>query len=200
VFYSVKGNIEAILDNAAVIECGGVGYLIQASGSTLAELSGKTEAKLYTTMLVRENDVSLIGFISREDLRIFELLTSINGVGAKAALSIQSTLSDSDIVLAVISDDDKALSRAPGVGKKIAQRIILELQGKFKGIDANADSYVKMGMSAATPETPKQEAVEALVALGFSRMDAVKTVAEVALDEMTVEDIIKATLRKLAGK
>jgi Holliday junction DNA helicase RuvA len=197
-FYSIKGSVEAVLDNAAVIECGGVGYLIQASMNTLAELSGKAEAKLYTVLQVRENDVSLIGFANREDLRIFELLTSVSGVGTKAALSIQSTLSASEIVLAVLTDDDKMLSRAPGVGKKIAQRLALELKSKFKAT-GDADDYKAFGTAnnASSANTPKQEAVEALVVLSFSRGEAVKTVAEVALDGMSVEEIIKEALKKM---
>ena len=197
-FYSIKGKVEAILDNAAVIECGGVGYLIQASMGTLAALSGKDEAKLYTVFQVRENDVSLIGFANREDLRIFEMLTSVSGVGTKAALSIQSTLSSSEIVLSILTDDDKSLSRAPGVGKKIAQRLALELKGKFK---TGADDYSSFASApsggAAMDSTPKQEAVEVLVVLSFARVEAVKTVAEVTTDGMTSEDIIKAALKKL---
>jgi len=199
-FYSIKGKVEAILDNAAVIECGGVGYLIQASMGTLAALSGKDEAKLYTILQVRENDISLIGFANREDLRIFELLTGVSGVGTKAALSIQSTLSASEIVLAILTDDDKSLSRAPGVGKKIAQRLALELKSKFKtGADDYSDFASAPGSGRASAETPKQEAVEALVVLSFARVEAVKTVAEVTTDGMTAEDIIKAALKKLKG-
>jgi len=199
--YSIKGKVDALLDNAAVIECGGVGYLIQASMGTLAALSGKEEAKLFTVMQVRENDVSLIGFVNREDLRIFELLTGVSGVGTKAALSIQSTLTSSEIVLSILTDDDKSLSRAPGVGKKIAQRLALELKGKFKtGADDYSDfSNASSGGGSISAATPKQEAVEALVVLSFARVEAVRTVAEVTTDGMTAEDIIKAALRKLKG-
>jgi Holliday junction DNA helicase RuvA len=148
-------------------------------------------------MQVRENDVSLIGFVNREDMRIFEQLTSVTGVGAKAALSIQSTLSASEIVFAVLTDDDKALCRAPGIGKKIAQRLALELKGKFGAVGGSTGSVDLRPSVSAAEQSPKAEAVEALVALSFPRVEAMRAVAETAVDGMSAEGIIKAALRKL---
>lgn len=199
---SVKGTVESVYENAVVIECNNIGYLIQASAATLSDLSsmGRAEVKIHTLTLVREDSVSLVGFLSKDDLHVFELLTSVSGVGAKAALAMQSALSSSQIMLAILTDDTAALSKAQGIGKKIAQRIAMELKDKVKTDGAMKDMSISpqqsftMGTGGA-----KQDAVEALTALGYGRSEAVKTVLEVALAEMTTEQIIKLALKKLSS-
>lgn len=198
---SIRGTVEAVYENAVVIECNNIGYLVQASAATISGLSslGKTEVKMHTLMLVREDAVSLVGFLSQDDLHIFEMLTSVSGVGAKAALSLQSALSPSQIMLAVLTDDVAALSKAQGVGKKIAQRIALELKDKVKTDDAMKDMSISPQQSfAVSAGGAKQDAVEALTSLGYGRSEAVKTVLEVALEGMSAEQIIKLALKKLS--
>ena len=195
----IIGEITDVGDGAAVIECGGLGYLVHVSASTASRLAIGGMTKLFTTMQIRENDISLIGFLSKEDARIYDMLVSVSGVGTKAALAIQSVLDAQQIVLAILTEEADQLSRAQGVGKKLAGRIVLELKDKLKSGEAFAQ-HVSPQQSIASGGNAdiKQEAVEALLVLGYSRAEALRAVMEIALDGMTTEQIIRQALKKLA--
>ena len=196
----IIGEIADVGDSTAVIECNGMGYLVHVSASTASRLSVGAITKLFTTMQIRENDISLIGFLSKEDVKIYDMLVSVSGVGAKAALSIQSVLDAQQIVLAILTEEADQLSRAQGVGKKLAGRIVLELKDKLKSGEAFAQHVSPQQSIASGSNTDiKQEAVEALLVLGYSRSEALRTVMEIALEGMTTEQIIRQALKKLAN-
>lgn len=183
-----------------VVEAGQVGLGIHVPVSVLEVLPAIGEnVKLYTYMQVREDDLSLYGFLNRQDLEMFKQLISVNGIGPKAALGILSALRPEDLRLAIITGDVKALSRAPGVGQKTAQRIILDLKDKVSaediltGVSGETDKALPVIGGAA------REAVEALVALGYSSFEASKAVKQVeAADDMDAEAVLKASLKFLA--
>lgn len=193
----IKGTVEHITDSSVVIECGGIGYNISVSTATLSKISGKQQVKIHTYMNVREDGISLYGFMTLEEIDMFNKLITVNGLGPKSALGMLSVITPSQIMLAIVTDDINALSKAPGIGKKTAQRIILDLKDKIKTEDAVA------GMAATTQESfkvssgAKQDAIDALTALGYGRSEAVKAVMEIAVEGLTAEQIIKNALRKL---
>ena len=131
-YYSVRGNVIHLGQNIAVVECGGVGYKCQTTINTLKNLKLNAEAKLYTYLNVREDAMELFGFYTEEELSAFKTLIGVSGVGPKVGIAILSVLSPQQIALAIASDDLKSITMAPGVGKKLAQRIVLELKDKFK--------------------------------------------------------------------
>ena len=134
-FYYVSGTVAEIEAGLAVIDCGGVGYACATTNYTLSQLKKGAPAKLYTYLNVREDAMELFGFIDQNELRSFKLLISVSGVGPRAALAILSAITPQQLALAVVTDDAKALTAAPGIGKKIAQRVILELKDKLAGED-----------------------------------------------------------------
>ena len=165
-FYYISGNVSFKGENFAVIDAGGVGYKIYTSANTLSKLDSGF-AKLYTYVHVREDIFDIFGFSSLEELKYFELLISVSGVGPKAALAILSALSPKELVLAVVTGDVKAISRSQGVGSKISQRIIVELKDKLQ--DSDTAEILSSGIvSASTSKKENIEAVDALVALGYS--------------------------------
>lgn len=198
----VKGPLAEKYEDSVVVEAGGIGYRVFVPSSVLEKLpkTGET-VKIYTYFSVREDSFSLFGFLSRQDLDMFRQLIGVNGVGPKSALGILSALTPDALRLAVISGDAKAISKAPGVGSKTAQRIILDLKDKVKaedilyGVD---ESYSAPAEVSGVGEVGK-EAVEALVALGYSASEATGAVRKVTITEtMTAEDVLKASLRHLA--
>ena len=157
---------------------------------------------MHTTMQVREDGVTLVGFPGREELETFSILCSVSGVGTKAALSLLSTLSPHELMLAVVADDAAALAKAPGIGKKIAQRLALELKDKFKSAGQSAD--IAIGLPQSSPSSnnggAKQDALDALIALNYGRSEALRAVMEVAQDGMDTGEILKLALKKLAAR
>ena len=194
----IKGQVAELTENSLVIECNNLGYFVSASNSTLSRLSVGQDVKIHTVMMFKENDVSLMGFLSAEDVRIFNLLTSVSGVGAKVALAIQSVLDASRIALAILTEEVDELTRAPGVGKKLAARIVLELKDKMRNSEIGQAAAPQQTLSAGGNADAKQEAVDALLVLGYARAEALKAVMEVAEPEMSSEQIIRQSLRKLA--
>lgn len=200
-FYYLSGELTYVAEATAVIDCGGVGYKLTVSATTLASLpsiaSDCPVVKLYTHMAVREDNVELFGFYSTEELDLFKMLISISGVGPKAAMSILSLMSPSALTDAITSQNVKMISRAPGVGVKTAQRIVLELSGKL--VTSDADVAGKAGGSAAVVRVPSfAEAQEALIVLGYSRAEvqtALKNVPDA--DKKSTEELIKAALVRL---
>lgn len=196
--YSVKGKLIHCENDFAVIECAGVGYACNTTLSTIGQIQGASgDVTLYTSMVVREDDVSLYGFATLDELHAFKLLTSVSGVGPKAGLAILSVCSPQSFALAVASGDSKTFTRAKGVGPKVAQRIVLELKDKVSketvlmGDSSDVDFSVTSTGNAA-------EAVSALVVLGYSQSDAARFIS--TLDpSIPVEDMIKQALKGLAG-
>lgn len=196
--YSLRGILTYTDASSMVIECGGVGYRCTATVNTLAELPKRnSEAFVYTYMSVREDAVDLFGFSSLEELDMFKLLISVNGVGPKAAISILSQFKSSDISLSIASGDSKMLTKAIGIGSKIAQRIVLELRDKVVAV-ATTGSDTASAVTA-TETTGASEAVSALVALGYSLSEA--SVAVGKLDKsLSTEQLIKESLKQLARR
>ncbi len=196
----IKGKIEYISEDFIIVDNGGIGYKIYVSPNLMSNSKGIGETvKIFTYMSVREDDISLYGFESFEELEIFNKLITVSGIGPKGALGIISTISPSDFVMAVISEDVSTISKAPGVGKKTAQRIILELKDKF-----NTENFVEekifgesKGLFSVVSKDYKFEAIEALSTLGYSRSEAVKAVSAIECEGLTTEDILKLALKKL---
>ena len=202
----VKGNVVYLSENYIVIENNGIGYNIQVSENTIRKVSVNNNlVKIYTYMNVKEDEVSLFGFLSIGELEIFNKLISVSGVGPKGALSILSVMNPEDVVLAIISDDIQALSKGHGIGKKIAQRIALELKDKveafrYSNINNTADSSVLNNNMSNVDNEEKRDAVDALIALGFGRSESVKTVMELEANNLSSSSIIKLALKKLSSK
>ena len=191
----IKGKYIGINKDYVIIENGGIGYKIFTSGATMAEMPKVSEeVMLYLEQIVREDFIGLYGFKDREELEMFKLLISISGVGAKAALSLLSISRINNLKYAIIMEDDKHLCRAPGIGKKTAGRIILELRDKIK------TDEVQEGFEDIVPSNANSigEALGALLALGYSEKEAESALKKVNRQE-SVENIIKECLRVLMG-
>ena len=198
----IKGKYMGINKDYIIIENNNIGYKIFTSGATMAEMPGiNEEVMLYLEQIVREDFIGLYGFKDREELEMFKLLLSISGVGAKAALSLLSISRINNLKYAIIMEDDKHLCRAPGIGKKTAGRIILELKDKIKKEDIMSGVDIQEGFEDLQPTVNTNtvgEALGALLALGYSEKEA-----ETALKQVdktaSLEDIIKDRLKVLMG-
>ena len=197
-FYYVSGLVAHIEPSLAVIDCGGVGYACRTTSYTLGSIQQGKQAKLFTYLNVREDAMELFGFATTEELNLFQKLISVTGVGPKAALSILSANSPANLALAIITGDEKPLTMAQGIGKKIAQRIILELKDKLaKGqMNLAGESYGGSGVTII-PENKTSEAAAALAVLGYSQSEIQSALKGIDLDSMTLEQIIKAALKKM---
>ncbi len=195
--YSVRGKLIAIESNAAVVECGGVGYMCQTTMNTLKAVKLNTEVTLYTYLNVREDAVDLFGFATKAELETFKNLISVSGVGPKAGLAVLSELSPEQVAMAIASDDLKTITRAQGIGKKIAQRIVLELKDKLAKAAEEDSSFAQAAQSSvnvSTGNVPK--AIEALGVLGYSPSDVSPVLA--TLDSaLPVEQLISLTLKQM---
>ncbi|MCD8127619.1 MAG: Holliday junction branch migration protein RuvA [Clostridiales bacterium] len=200
-FYYLYGTVAHIAPYLAVLDCGGVGYACKTTNFTLSTLRKGEKAKLYTHLAVKEDDVTLYGFATEEERNLFLLLLSVSGVGPKAALSILSTSSPSSLALAIITGDLKALTSAAGVGKKLAQRIVLELKDKLaKEQDAQFQS---VGLSPANqdtviPEDKLSEAGAALQVLGYHQNEINAALKGLDVSALTLEELVKQALKRLA--
>jgi Holliday junction DNA helicase RuvA len=195
----IKGSLEMVGMDYIVVEAGGIGYKIFTSLSTLQAIgqTGK-EVKVFTYQYVREDMISLYGFMTQEELGMFQLLLTVSGVGPKAALSLLSTVSPSKFGLAVITDDTKTLTRAQGVGAKMAQRIILELKDKIKKEQLAVSQNPDFDAAAVSGSSSRlSEAISALMVLGYTQGEASNAVSGVYSDEMDLETIIKNSLKSL---
>ena len=218
----LRGYVASVYDGAAVIDVNGIGYEVRVSGETVQRLAAAgrdTEVLVYTYTYLREDQIALYGFMSREDLELFKLLITVSGIGPKGGLALLSVGTADDLRFAIMTGDSKMIARAPGVGKKTAERLILELRDKVAGmrddsmlaIAAGAagssgwDSLAAAGGSGAAVNTDAaSEAVEALSALGYSRAEATKAVRaaredaqKAGTDLSDTESILKAALRYL---
>ena len=197
----IKGKYIGINKDYVIVENNGIGYKIFTSGATMAELPKVSEdVILYLEHIVREDFIGLYGFKDREELEMFKLLISISGVGAKAALSLLSISRINNLKYAIMMEDDKHLCRAPGIGKKTAGRIILELKDKIKKDDVVSDVNIQEGFEDIVPANNNAvgEALGALLALGYSEKEAESALKKVNKHE-SVENIIKECLRVLMG-
>ena len=192
----IKGNLEAKnLDNV-VIDVGGIGYKIFMSINSIERIGEiGTMVKVNTYMRVREDDISLYGFCTNEELRMFEQLIGVSGVGAKSALTILSNISPSSFALAIISGDINTLKSLPGIGAKSAQRMILELKDKMKTQDAIETEIMPIKTVVANDKT--RDAVEALQVLGYARKDIDLAISNIDTKDLSVEEIIKQGLKYL---
>ena len=196
----VRGTAVDMTENSVIVEAGGIGYEIYMTGTDLSQIHMGEEVKIHTYFNVREDAMQLYGFRSKDDLQMFKLLLGVNGVGPKAAVGVLAGITADELRFAILSDDVKTLSKAPGIGKKTAQKLILELKDKMKLEDAFeiklAHQQEEAAIDAADLRDSRQEAVEALVALGYSSADAlraVRKVTDVAPDD--VEGLLKAALK-----
>lgn len=196
----LKGIIEDISEDIVQLDVNNVGYNIRVSTSCAAKLSTeKGIVKLHTYMSVKEDDVSLFGFLSKNELEIFKKCISVNGIGPKAAMSILSTMDADSLRFAIISEDASAISKAPGVGKKIAERLILELKDKLPVDDVyfgkEADLYAS---KTALTGSEAQEAIAALISLGYSQTEAKKAIQSIeGVEEMDSGEILRKALKQL---
>ena len=198
-FYYLSGTVAHIEPYLVVIDCGGVGYACKTTSFTLSALKKGEKGKVYTYLHVREDAMELYGFATQEELNLFQQLISVSGVGPKAALSILSSGTPANLALSIITGDEKALTCAQGIGKKIAQRIILELKDKLaKGqtVTAAGESYGGTGMTII-PENKQSEAAAALAVLGYSQAEINLALKGIDMDGLTLEQIIKAALKKM---
>ena len=197
-FYYVSGTVAHTAPFLAVIDCGGVGYACRTTNNTLARLKKGERARLYTHLNVREDAMELYGFYSESELNCFQMLIGVSGVGPKAALSILSAATPESLAMSVITGDEKALTVAPGIGKKIAQRIILELKDKLaKGqISPGGEAYGGTGVTVI-PENKTSEAAAALAVLGYSQGEINLALKGIDLEALSLEEIIRQALKKM---
>lgn len=195
--YNLNGTLTYFDQNFAVIECGGVGFKCFTSLTTLQSI-GKvgTKVNLYTHLSVREDALDLFGFSTQEELEAFKLLISVSGIGPKAAVSILSELSPDKLAICIAGGDSKALTKAQGVGKKTAERVVLELKDKMASIGNS--QYIEAAASSTEVGTDSREAVEALVTLGFSQSDAAVAVGKMD-KSLSVDEMIRLGLKELAS-
>lgn len=197
----VNGIIDDIAIDNVVVDVGGVGYNVKISASTAGKLPGIGEnVKLYTYTSVREDAFWLYGFLSRADLEIFKKLITVNGIGPKGALAILSVMDADSLRFAILSGDTKAISQAPGIGKRTAERLILDLKDKMQYDDDMINREIVSSASgnafADTPE--KQEAVAALVSLGYGQTESLQAVNAIeGIESMDSGAILKAALKKM---
>ena len=196
-FYYLNGLVAETGANLAVIDCGGVGYACATTNYTLAQLKRGEKAKLYTYLHVREEIFEIYGFASQGELNSFKMLIAVSGVGPKAALAILSSTTPDQLALAIVTGDEKALTAAPGIGKKIAQRIILELKDK---LSKDPGSFASAG-GASIPVPVKNdksgEAAAALAVLGYTSQDIAVALKGLDMDALSLEEIIRQALKRM---
>ncbi|MGN1377743.1 MAG: Holliday junction branch migration protein RuvA [Dorea sp.] len=200
----VRGTLAAMEEDRVIIDVGGIGYGVYMAGRAMGMLprTGK-EVKIHTYLHVKEDMMQLYGFLTRDELSVFRMLIGVNGIGPKGALGILSALSPDDLRFAVASNDVKAIQAAPGIGKKTAEKLILELKDKLKLEDAlehisDGEMSSVSGTSDAGYAEVQSEAVQALTALGYGSTEALKAVKQVEITEdMKVEEVLKQALRKM---
>lgn len=198
-FYYLNGTVAHIGPYLAVIDCGGVGYACKTTNYTLATLKRGEKAKLYTYLHVREEIFELYGFATENELNCFQMLIGVSGVGPKAAQGILSSVSPERLATAIITGDEKALTGAPGVGKKIAQRVILELKDKLAKGQLNVSTGESYGGTGVTviPENKVSEAGAALAVLGYGPAEINEALKGIPTEELSLEAIIKQALKKM---
>ena len=198
-FYYFNGEVTLLESNLAVIDCGGVGYACATTNYTLSQLKKGEKARLYTYLHVREDIFELYGFASQQELNSFKMLIGVSGVGPKAALAILSATTPQNLALSIVTEDEKALTAAQGIGKKIAQRIILELKDKLA--KEQSSFTVQGGGSGAAPiplgGSKSGEAAAALAVLGYGSQEISTALKGIDMDALPLEEIIRQALKKM---
>ena len=198
-FHYISGTVTELLPNLAVIDCGGIGYEINTTAYTLGQIKSGEKAKLYIYTYIKEDAFALYGFAGKSEKRCFEMLIGVSGVGPKAAISVLSSMTPEILMMNIISGNDKALTAAPGIGKKIAQRIVLELKDKM----AKETSEISFRDVAAVvpvndPGNSKlSDAQAALMVLGYHAPEINAAFKHIDIETLTLEEIIKAALKQM---
>lgn len=197
----IKGELAEIKENYIIIEAGNIGYEVYLPVSSIMELPPRNSTvKIFTYLHVREDALCLYGFLTKDDLEMFKLLITVNGIGPKGALGILSAITADDLRFAIIAQDSRTIAKAPGIGKKTAEKIILELKDKIEPESAFTQ-MVENQTDKLNKESiygKREEAVEALAALGYTSSEAYKIVTQVDITEdMTTEDILKLCLKRI---
>ena len=201
-YYYVSGSVAHVEPYLAVIDCGGVGYACRTTAYTLSQIKKGEKAKLFTYLSVREDAMDLYGFASQEELKLFQHLISVSGVGPKAALGIMSSSSPANLAMNIITGNEKALTAAPGVGKRIAQRVILELKDKLaKGQTVGASGENVAGPAVTIiPQNKLSEASAALAVLGYSQGEINLALKGIDIDSLPLEQVIRLALKNMLKK
>jgi len=194
----IKGTVDSLSEGKMILESHGIGYELNIPASMFdAGIREGEELKIYTHMSVREDGISLFGFLSREDLEIYRMLIGVSGIGPKAALAVLSTLTADNLRFAVLSEDVQAIAKTPGIGKKTAQKLILELKDKFDLQEAFEQKLAGNQAAAAVRQAGEPD-VQALTALGYSGTEALQAVKKVEITEgMDSEAVLKAALKHM---
>lgn len=197
----IRGELAAVQEQKAIVEAGGIGYGIYMSQQTLSMLPAVgEEVKIHTYLNVREDAMQLYGFLTGEDLQVFRLLIGVSGIGLKAGLNILSCLSPDELRFAVLAGDVKTISSAPGIGKKTAEKLILELKDKMSiedVLEQAAHGSEQSKEIEATDTGMQAEAVQALTALGYGNAESLRAVKKVSVDCASVEDLLREALKNL---
>ena len=197
----INGEIEEIGEDRVLIDCGFMGYNVFVPGNVIEYCQRGEEVKLYTYMSVREDAISLFGFLSKDELNVFKLLITVNGIGPKGALAILTIMTPNDLRFAVMSEDSKLISRAPGIGSKTAQKVILELKDKLKIDDliyGKENSVSGLDEPSSVNKQMIDDALEALTALGYSHTEALKSIKTRDLSSCNdAEDVIRIALKNM---
>lgn len=196
----ITGDLTVVSQDSIIIEQAGIGYELTVPSSAINNLpSIGSDVKIYTYLHVREDILALYGFLNHDDLKVFKLLITVSGIGPKAAIGILSALTPDDLRFAILSEDVKAITQAPGVGPKTAKKLILELKDKFK-LDESFESRFTNSETASNSNIVRvrEETLEALLVLGYSRTDASSAVRSIEINDKTsAEDALKQSLRQL---
>lgn len=197
-FYHLNGTVAELGQNLVVIDCGGIGFALSATLNTISKLKIGEKSKLYVAEAIGETNYDLYGFAEKTEKRSFEMLLSVSGIGPKAALSILSYTSPEGLALAVMNNDVRSLTAAPGIGKKIAQRVILELKDKIaKEMSVEDVGLPTVSTPAAAENSNINDALTALTVLGYSSAEVAPILKQIDLSGMDAEQIIKAVLRHM---
>ena len=196
-FYYLDGTVAHVEAYLAVIDCGGVGYACKTTGTTISQLRVGQRGKLYTYLNVAEDVFDLYGFATQGELNSFKQLISVSGVGPKAALAVLSSCTPQNLAMAIITGDEKALTAAPGIGKKIAQRIILELKDKLAKEQSGADLSVSAAVGGDMGKSKAVEAAQALAVLGYSTQEVSAALKGIDADNLPLEEIIRQSLKRM---
>ena len=195
-FHHIEGVVSEIGPNLAVLDCGGIGFALNTTLNTLSQIKAGEKCRLFVSEAVKEDAFDLYGFYTKSERRCFEMLTAVSGIGPKAALSILSANTPEGLALAVMNNNEKALTVAPGIGKKIAQRVILELKDKIGQETASVE--ISMPQVVQTAENGEvRDAVTELGVLGYSNSEIAPILKTLDLPSMTTEQIIKAVLKSM---
>lgn len=196
-FYHIEGLVTELEPSLVVLDCGGVGYALSATMNTVSNIHIGDKVKLYVAESIGENNFDLFGFYTKSEKRCFDLLVAVSGIGPKAALSILSYSTPETLALAIMNNDEKALTVAPGIGKKIAQRVILELKDKMNLETTMQDMQLPTVNKSAVQDNTLNDAMAALTVLGYSSAEIAPVLKKLDITGMSAEQIIKAVLKQM---